>query len=1178
MSRKSLLIILLATICAASEGKLPDYRFRHYRVEDGMSTNTVFKVMQDSDGLMWFGTSDGLIRYDGHGFKSYRNDPGDNQTISNVVYSLAEGKPGLLYIGTENGLLAFDKRQESFEYILHDIHVRSIARDTAGVIWIATLGQGIYRYDDGDVAHYNTKCNKELTSNYVPCIICDERNEIWCVNADKWLYHYEPAVDDFSRRIIADGHKGQEENKAFSLCCDHLGNIWIGGWDKGIFMYDRENKTFTGHMSRNGKAIHNGRIHTIREISPGIIGYGCDYGFVIVDISNDEYRTFHYRPDEPWSMSDNFVYDIMRDREGGIWVSTYFGGINYTHQSNSLFSFGMTDKTGKRGRIISRFRESRTGVLWIGTDDAGLFRYDRSRGDCMEIVLDENIRNLNIHALLEDGQNLWIGTYSNGLYRMNLNNGKVTHWSDFGENAHATDIPNGESIYALYKDSQKRLWIGTKKGVTIMENGKFTSVADLGFNCDIIEIQGDDYGNIWCASINKGLYKYTPGSGTLKSIKSGADDSRRLPDETISIQVSKDVIWIGTAGNGLFRYNIRTEQLEQISDSETLLSSQSIYHIVCENDNVWLNTSRGLVRYNVQSRLAKRFGVEDGLKTNIFNNNSGILTSDGTIFLGCNGGFNWFRPSDIVPNIIHPQIYHEGIELSGAQLSLQQTVDALKNGNLETFKNHSQIRLKFAASSYISPQTNRYRWHFGEGEAEWTEITGSNGIISPGKLKKGSHLICVEAGNNDGYWSSPYLFRIKVKTHWYGSTCMWIIYAIAIMSILLLLSRLWLGYRKEKRINMDERLRREHDKARLDTELELFTNIAKEIRTPVMLINGPANEILSDNGLSESTRRNAVIIKKSSDKLFGITHDILNFLRSSIEIRGEEFQIEEPLSGKYHKLDAEIKNSIKTELGKQIADNESSSGGSRSMRQICILIVDGNQDIHDFLDLSLSKYYRTLLHATDKNGAESLLHQNQRVDIIISDVQEGLWLCENIKKEEQFCHIPVILMSSDDGLNQKKMALEKGADIFLEKPVNISYLVAQIDNILDKRKIIWDSFSRHPYSTLRATAQGKGDEMFLSEISRAVAERMHDINFTVDDLAREMHLSRSMLFEKMKDICGTTPNNFIKEMRLRKAASLLAEQKYRVNEICWMVGFNTPSYFAKSFLKYFGVLPKDFMK
>ena len=155
--------------------------------------------------------------------------------------------------------------------------------------------------------------------------------------------------------------------------------------------------------------------------------------------------------------------------------------------------------------------------------------------------------------------------------------------------------------------------------------------------------------------------------------------------------------------------------------------------------------------------------------------------------------------------------------------------------------------------------------------------------------------------------------------------------------------------------------------------------------------------------------------------------------------------------------------------------------------------------------------------------------------------------------------------------------IEKGADIFLEKPLDIGYLIAQIDNIFDKRKVIWDSFSKRPYPAMRAIVQGKGDEMFLAQLSEIVQRRMSDVEFSVEDLAAAMNLSRSVLFEKVKAICDMTPNNYIKEMRLRKAASLLAEQKYKVNEVCYMVGFNTPSYFAKCFLRHFGILPKDFI-
>ena len=400
------------------------------------------------------------------------------------------------------------------------------------------------------------------------------------------------------------------------------------------------------------------------------------------------------------------------------------------------------------------------------------------------------------------------------------------------------------------------------------------------------------------------------------------------------------------------------------------------------------------------------------------------------------------------------------------------------------------------------------------------------------------------------------------------------VYSLVILFLICCFSKFFMEYRRERKTNKDERIRRDRDRIRLETELELFTDIARGIRTPVMLINGPVDEILAEKGLSERAKKNAVIIKNSSDKLHVITHEILKFLHNSIEgLKNDVGDVSLPMRGEYRDIAAEIEKISEGGAAKTMMREENAT----RPREISIMVIDPDARMREFLSLALTRHYQDIRTVVNAAEARQILNGGGgRIDLIISDAAVGIDLCGELRNEERFCHIPIILLSSSDDLSLKLNGIGKGADIFLEKPVEIEYLITQINNILDKRKMIWDSFSKRPYATLRSTVQGKGDEVFLQQLSDIVSVRIPDMDFSVDDLAGQMHLSRSVLFERTKEACGMTPNNFIKEMRLRKAASLLIEQKYKVNEICYMVGFNTPSYFAKCFIKQFGVLPKDF--
>lgn len=345
LKRTTAFIALFLAFCPfpASAQK---HKFIHYGMENGMSSNTIFKILQDKDGLMWFGTNDGLTRFDGTTLKTWRNTPSDSRSLgNNSIYSLKEDRNGTLYIGTENGLYAFDKNEELFTEILttkslpeaemnslSNILVRSLDLDKKNRLWIATLGQGLLRYDieTGRLVRFSKGKDNifGIDSDYITSVLCDGRGRTWCTNASQNIYLYDDDKNMFSRIHIYDERAKAEGNAAFSLCEDYQGNIWIGGWGNGLFRYDKTSGSFTNYRltSDNGSKLYTGRIHTVTEVEPGIISYGCDNGIVNFDTRTGRCENIRYEPNTNRSITDNFIYDIVKDQEGGIWVATYFGG------------------------------------------------------------------------------------------------------------------------------------------------------------------------------------------------------------------------------------------------------------------------------------------------------------------------------------------------------------------------------------------------------------------------------------------------------------------------------------------------------------------------------------------------------------------------------------------------------------------------------------------------------------------------------------------------------------------------------------------------------------------------------------------------------------------------------------------------------------------------------------
>lgn len=243
------------------------------------------------------------------------------------------------------------------------------------------------------------------------------------------------------------------------------------------------------------------------------------------------------------------------------------------------------------------------------------------------------------------------------------------------------------------------------------------------------------------------------------------------------------------------------------------------------------------------------------------------------------------------------------------------------------------------------------------------------------------------------------------------------------------------------------------------------------------------------------------------------------------------------------------------------------------------MIVDDDDDLRKYIEHILSEDFNTISVA-DESDALEMLKNGTPVDILICDVMMpkigGIELCRILRKDINLCHISVILLSGNSDEEIKAKALQSGSNVYISKPVEPSYLILQINNLIENRQTLWDSFSKRPFIFLSGIVDKSLKDTFIKQFSDIVLKNMSNPELSVDGIAEEMHTSRSVLYQKVKELSGMTPNNFIKVMRLRKAAQLLMQENYKINEICWLVGFNTPSYFSKCFFEEFGVHPKDF--
>lgn len=1305
------LILLTFNLFAQSDNEM---KFSQIETTDGLPSNTIQCLFQESQGMMWFGTNDGLARFDTYAITTWRQtQPAESSIGNNNIFCIFEDRDSNLYVGTERGLYAFDREDESFTAFpgrLSTAHVKSLTQDTDGRLWACTLGDGVFRIDDRTSQAVNYRHNPEdttgLGSDYVAAILSDPAGNTWCLTSDSYLYRYDGKTDSFKRYRIHDRKSKTTMERAFSLCIDWEGQLWIGGWDQGIFRYNNESGLFSYHLAKNGRPELKGRIHKIVEKSPGILYLGSDNGLTIYNANTGDHRTIAHSTAKTYSISDNFVHDICIDKEGGTWLATYFGGVNYSNPNSTQFKHKKCTLDSSSGRIVSRFHEGADGEIYIGTDDGGVFVYDPKSDICSPIRIDKQIPNLNTHALLKTGSTLWVGTYGNGLYKVDLSTGEVWH------DAYLGDHKDGrQSIYALFMDQTERLWIGTKTAIwSWTEKNGFRLVSELGYHSDIIEIYGDHKGNIWFASITKGLLMFNPKTRDLTRLEA---DSQGIPvpDEILSMAIHDSYIYLGTAGKGLFRYDINTGHSKWITGSSSDLSPMGIFHIIPDGNDLWLSTNKGLIRHNTINDVSRKFGSNDGLTSDRFNSNSGIRASDGRLYLGTNDGFNIFVSKNLLKNNTPPHtiITNSSIPAKYKRINLR--------------KGHIPLTISCAVLSYMSPQENRYRYILEGLDEDWTETDWKNNQITLSDIPCGNYTFKVCGCNNDGVWGKPEAISIVVKPYWYNSVASIIFYIVFGIAVIATIVILFILSHRQRKINRAQKIKHAKEKTRIETEFHFIMNLAHEIRTPIMLIDAPLKDLMAMDNISPKVSEKIAVVHRNSQKLSALTKELLNFgsLSSSIAVSpqpivqltrqiAEDFtetaeangislrfvnsadedtivdinadawsqivnnmltnafkftkdtiEISMELSGDvlkttiydngtgitddemkkifqtfYHDNQSALRYSHGFGLGLSIAnmlahklgisinaeskpgeftrftisiplaaqDRRKISAESYAIQQAAdkeksvektedgmaaedtplsgrILIVDDDDDFREYLKNALPEGFDTFT-ASDGEDALKMLQSGIHADLIICDMImpkiNGIELGRIIKKDINLQHIPIIMLSAHLDAETKQECTKNGINRLLEKPIDLDLLNTYINNIFKDRKVLWDSFSKRPYQVLESIVEKMDGKEFMKTLCNYIIKNISNTELSIEDITREMNISRTVLFKKVREYTGMTPNNFIKETRLKKAAELIATKKYRINEICWKVGFNTPSYFSKCFYEHYGVLPKDFLQ
>jgi ligand-binding sensor domain-containing protein/signal transduction histidine kinase/DNA-binding response OmpR family regulator len=1314
------------------------FSFRKYQVNNGLSENSVQCILQDREGYMWFGTKDGLNRFDGFEYRIYKNNAADANSLgNNFIHSLFQAQDGKIWVGTDLNLYLFDPLLNQFQLFSKKTKngigvasaISTICEDNNHNIWIGTQYQGIFFYDikSDQLTHYAAGASdRDIKSDIVWRIFKDASGTIWA-GTRKGLSRFNDETKSFFTFDQQTTNGTMKDAEVLSIYEDSDGDLWVGTWSGGLGKLDKNNNTFTSYFTKE-TGMYATHIRALYEYEENKLLMGSDDGLYVLDkITHAQKRIDD--PRNPLSLSDQNVYSIYKDREGGLWIGTYFGGVNYIASTHNAIEhyYPNYHPNSMSGKAVSQFCEDATGNLWIATEDGGLNYFDTQTRQFKVYLPTGNKNGLsyhNLHSLIIHRNKLWIGTFSRGIDVMDLSTHQFTNF-EYSKTDNATIDDN--CIFSLYETKDGIIYVGTPFGLSRYneQSNTFTRITEV--RDFVYDMQEDHLGNLWIASYSVGVYKFNIKTGSWKHYMHNPGDSTSLAfNKTTDVYIdNQQRLWFATEGNGICKYNYDKDNFTTINTNNGLPNNVTYGILDDKNGNLWVSSNRGISKINPATLEIKTYTREDGLQSNQFNYRSSYKARNGTFYFGGINGFNCFNPNDLTDNNYDPAVKITNIEMLHSDENSIPDSTLLKLTNtthhITLPHNQSSLRISFVSLSFQAPEKNEFAYILENQDSNWTPL-GNQRNVTYINLPPGDYTFRIKGTNNNAKWSSntDYL-TITILPPWWKSNIAIFLYFLIIGAIAYYLYRLnHKRYRIKQKHKLEE-YRLEKEKEMYHTKIDFFTNIAHEIRTPVSLIKAPLDCIIHSGDGSSETKDNLAVIMRNTDRLLDLINQLLDFrkieenlyrfkfqqininqlmadiyyrfnsaaidnkiqltftppeapiianidkesltkilsnlmsnalkhamssinMEASINSDNETFRISITDDGKGIEDDMKAKvfepffqiestdynaNKVGTGIGlaltKQLVDRhngtitiedsetsgcifiveiplnlngESNTEDATNLQEEQVpervkqsmtkagdakpnlLVVEDNQELRNFLEKNLKQEFH-IYTAPDGAAALQCMEENN-FDLIISDilmpVMDGIELVKNIRQDEQFCHIPIILLSAKTNIESKIEGLDYGADSYIEKPFSIEFLKAQASSLIKNRIIVLEKFANSPFISYGAIANNKKDEEFIQKINDEIERNLADTDFSIEKLAFTLSMSRSKLQRKIKGISGMAPNDYIRVYRLKKAATLLSQGEYRINEICFIVGFNSPSYFAKCFLKQFGALPKEYLK